>query len=253
MGDSVGGNNPAAGTDNPPTLGNGVMDWVLTSGFVDSGVDLGLDENPVSGTVTIDQSYSVFFRQVNAGDTFTFYQQNDGSQRNMYGVAGVSPQVIPVAFVANPDLITQPQSTTLHWTVPVGSTVSINNGIGDVTSLTDTNGVGLKVIWPPIGTNTYTLTYNPPGTATPPVSLAPVAVVVNAHPPFGISYAYYPSDGLITVSWPAAETGYILQFQTNSFGLGTNWTDVPGSDSTTTITVPIDSSAPPSFFRLRSP
>jgi hypothetical protein len=178
IGDNVGGNNPAAGTDNPPTLGGSVMPWVLTSGFVDSGLDIGLDESP-SGPTSIDQSYSVYFRQVANGETFTFFQQNDGAFRNMYGIAGVSPQVTPVAFVANPATILSGANSTLQWTVPVGSTVSIDQGVGDVTSLTNAGtGVGTLAV-NPSATTTYTLTYDPPGAGTPPVSLAPFTVTVN--------------------------------------------------------------------------
>jgi hypothetical protein len=179
MGDDVGGNTPATGTDNPPTLGGGVMDWVLTSGFVDSGVDVGLDESPVSGTTTIDQSYSVFFRQVSQGETFTFLQQANGGFRNMYGIAAVSPQVVPVAFVVTTPVITKGASTNLQWTVPVGSTVAINNGVGNVTSLTDSGtGVGTTSVSPTV-TTSYTMTYDPPGTATPAVNIGPFTVTVN--------------------------------------------------------------------------
>jgi hypothetical protein len=179
MGDDTGGNTPATGTDNPPTLGSGVMDWVLTSGFVDSGVDVGLDEGPVSGTTTIDQSYSVFFRQVSQGETFTFLQQANGGFRNMYGIAAVSPQVVPVAFVVTTPVITKGASTNLQWTVPVGSTVTINNGVGNVTSLTDSGtGVGTTSVSPTV-TTSYTMTYDPPGAATPAVNIGPFTVTVN--------------------------------------------------------------------------
>jgi len=179
MGDDAGGNTPATGTDNPPTLGGGVMDWVLTSGFVDSEVDVGLDESPVSGTTTIDQSYSVFFRQVSQGETFTFLQQANGGFRNMYGIAAVSPQVVPVAFVVTTPVITKGASTNLQWTVPVGSTVAINNGVGNVTSLTDSGtGVGTTSVSPTV-TTSYTMTYDPPGTATPAVNIGPFTVTVN--------------------------------------------------------------------------
>lgn len=186
VGDNVGGSNPAAGTDSPPLLPNAAnsMAWVLASGFVDSGLDIGLDENPAGATTTIDQSYSVYFRQVASGETFTFFQQNDTSTggpggRNMYGIAGVSPQVTPVAFVANPATILSGASSTLQWTVPVGSTVSIDQGIGDVTSLTNAGtGVGTLAV-SPSATTSYTLTYDPPGAGTPPVSLAPFTVIVN--------------------------------------------------------------------------
>ena len=183
VGDAVGGTNPAAGTDSPPKLPNtaGTMAWVMNSGFVDSGVDIGLDEGANS---TIDQSYSVYFRQVDQGETFTFYEQNDTSTgdanlRNMYGIAAVSPQVVPIAFVAPVPVITKGASTTLQWTVTPGSTVTINQGVDDVTLATDPlTGVGSTPITP-TATTAYTLTYDPPGSATPAVNLGPVTVTVN--------------------------------------------------------------------------
>lgn len=197
MGDDVGGNNPAAGTDNPPTLGNGVMDWVLTSGFVDSGVDVGLDESP-SGATSIDQSYSVYFRQVSAGETFTFLQQANTNLRNMYGIAAVSPQVVPIAFVVTAPVITKGASTTLQWTVTPGSTVSINQSVGDVTASTDPlTGVGSTSI-SPTATTAYTLTYDPPGAATPAVNLGPVTVTVND---FTATPATINGGADVTVTW----------------------------------------------------
>jgi hypothetical protein len=265
VGDNVGGNTPLLGTDSPPLLPNpsNSMAWVLSSGFVDSGVDIGLDENPVAGTNTIDQSYSVYFRQVSAGDSFTFFELNDLNTggpggRNMYGVAGVSPQVVPVAFIATDLELTNGQSTTLQWTVPAGSTVSIDNGIGDVTALTDVVfGTGSTNIVPALGTNSYTLTYDPPGAATPPVNLGPVTVVV--YPP---AFADYPTNitvgvtgNSLTIDWPETHKGWILQSQTNSLsvGLSTNWADIVGSDATNTATVTIDPAAPTLFFRIRMP
>jgi hypothetical protein len=201
VGDGIGGNNPAAGTDNPPVLGSGVMDWVLSSGFVDSGLDIGLDENP-SGPTSIDQSYSVYFRQVAANETYTFFQQADGPARNMYGIAAVAPQITPVAFIANPAVIDQGQGTTLQWTVPVGSTASIDQGIGAVA--VDEFGVGSLPV-SPSATTTYTLTYDPPGSA-PPVSLAPVTVTVNVAPvdtSFAIISVTVAPNGDVSFSWPA--------------------------------------------------
>lgn len=206
VGDGIGGNNPASGTNNPPTLGNGVMDWVLTSGFVDSGVDIGLDENPVASGVSIDQSYSVFFRQVSEGETITFYEQNDGLERNMYGIAAVSPQVTPVAFAVNPSAINQGENTLLQWTVPTGFTsVILNPGNIDVTSNTDSlTGVG-NITLTPAATIEYTLTYTLGANA--PVVLSPVTVVVTAAPPepttFSISSVSVAGNGHVSFSWPA--------------------------------------------------
>jgi hypothetical protein len=170
----------------PPELGGGVMDWVLTSGFVDSGVDIGLDEG-ANGSV--DQTYSVYFRQVSGpgtefpiGEEFTFFELNNGGQRNMYGVAAVSPQIVPVAFVATPTAFTKDSisGSTLQWTVPVGATASIANNVGTnigVVSVDSVTGTGSIQVFPE-ATTTYTLTYDPAG-AAPPVILAPVTVNVN--------------------------------------------------------------------------
>ena len=177
VGDGIGGNDPASGTNHPPTLG-AVMSWVLSSGFVDSGVDIGLDESAVASAVTIDQSYSVFFRQVNQGDSITFYEQNDGTGRNMYGIAAVSPQVTPVAFAVNPSVINQRENTLLQWTVPTGFTsVTLQPGGIDLTGETDPlTGVG-DITLSPSETTQYTLSYVLGTNA--PVSLAPVTVTVN--------------------------------------------------------------------------
>ena len=63
------------------------------------------------------------------------------------------------------------------------------------------------------------------------------------------------NGGQIYVGWPADHTGWFLQMQTNSIdeGLGTNWVDVPGSDVTNQISIPIDALNGSAFFRLVSP
>jgi len=63
------------------------------------------------------------------------------------------------------------------------------------------------------------------------------------------------SGGNLTLTWPANYTGWILQAQTNalSVGLGTNWVDVAGSAATNSVTLPIVSTNPAAFFRLRHP
>jgi hypothetical protein len=59
----------------------------------------------------------------------------------------------------------------------------------------------------------------------------------------------------LTLKWPGDHLGWILQSQTNSLssGLGTNWTDVSGSGSSTQAVVNINSANPTVFFRLRLP
>jgi len=70
---------------NGPTLGGGIMDWVLNMGFVDTGLDVGIDEGPDG---VINQTSSIYVLPVAAG-TIRLYEQNNGGSRNMYGVAAI--------------------------------------------------------------------------------------------------------------------------------------------------------------------
>lgn len=89
LGDGIGGIDPASGLDDPPTLGGGVMDWVGSMGFADTGLDIGIDE---LGDGDIDNTSSIYSLAVNPG-IFTLYEQANSNLRNMYGVAAVP--VIP--------------------------------------------------------------------------------------------------------------------------------------------------------------
>jgi hypothetical protein len=216
---------------------------VLTSGFVDSGLDVGLDENPIPDFTTIDQSYSIYFRQVSPGDPpFTFRQQADGNARNMYGIAGVSPQVTLVAFASALRTIPEGDATDLQWIVPEGSTVSINDGTTDidVTAQTNAAGIGTRSI-NPLFTTTYTLTYDPPGVATPPVTLAPVTVTVTHFVLKQIStFALHP-NGSVALSWraPAGVTdpgllGDVIERTTTLLTEGDgSWEDITGLGTVT--------------------
>lgn len=54
----------------------------------------------------------------------------------------------------------------------------------------------------------------------------------------------------LTLSWPAG-AGWVLQWQTNGLnqGLGTNWVDVPGSDSINSTNITVDKLMPTVFYR----
>lgn len=83
--------------------------------------------------------------------------------------------------------------------------------------------------------------------SSPEVSATPV-------PSVGSNISASLSASGITVSWPAAYTGWILQ--TNAVGLSTPaaWGDVPGSLTRSQITFPSDGSGNKTqFFRLRHP
>ena len=64
-----------------------------------------------------------------------------------------------------------------------------------------------------------------------------------------------PVGGYLQLSWPPDHTGWILQVQTNSpgLGLGTHWFALPGSETTNQVMLPISPSEGSLFFRLMSP
>ncbi|HEX41641.1 MAG TPA: hypothetical protein ENN81_06215, partial [Phycisphaerales bacterium] len=93
----------------PPTLGAGVMDWVLTMGFTSTGLQIAVDEG---GDGTIDNYAHVYARNANAG-TITLYEQNNGANRNHYAVAA-GPQT---ATVNNPPEVDAGDYDALIWPI----------------------------------------------------------------------------------------------------------------------------------------
>ena len=88
IGDNLGGTDPQSGTDNGPILGGGTMDWVAAMGFVDSGLDIGIDE---ANDGSINNTSSIYYRMADAGH-YTFGVQNDltaggPGNRNFYAIA----------------------------------------------------------------------------------------------------------------------------------------------------------------------
>ena len=64
------------------------------------------------------------------------------------------------------------------------------------------------------------------------------------------------SNGTVAqLAWPAASTGWTLQFQTNSLniGLGTNWQDVAGSTTTNQMMLSLPPAGQGEFYRLKLP
>lgn len=78
------------------------------------------------------------------------------------------------------------------------------------------------------------------------------AIVVSTTPP---TLTNNLSGGTLTLSWPAAHTGWRLQAQTNpvALGLGTNWFTVPGSAVTNQMSFPVAAGAETIFYRLAYP
>jgi autotransporter-associated beta strand protein len=63
------------------------------------------------------------------------------------------------------------------------------------------------------------------------------------------------SGGNLILSWPADHTGWHLQVQTNSLasGLGTNWVDVPNTDSVNAVTNAVNAANGSVFYRMVYP
>jgi 4-phytase/acid phosphatase len=58
------------------------------------------------------------------------------------------------------------------------------------------------------------------------------------------------SDKTLTIAWPADHIGWILQAQTNGLSTG-QWFDVPGSDATNAVVIPINPANTSVFYRQR--
>lgn len=73
--------------------------------------------------------------------------------------------------------------------------------------------------------------------------------------PAEVSLNWVLADGQLTLSWPEAQRGWILQVQTNSLtvGLSTNWVSVPGSELTNRVVISVDRQAGSVFYRLVQP
>ena len=85
------------------------------------------------------------------------------------------------SFTASPASINAGQSSTLSWTVTGATTLSIDNGVGDVTGTTS------KVV-SPTTTTTYTLTATAGGSSV----VATATVRVSSGPPSGLVYSANP-------------------------------------------------------------
>jgi hypothetical protein len=79
-----------------------------------------------------------------------------------------------------------------------------------------------------------------------------VSVTTTTPPNITTSVTTDAGGSSLTIAWPADNTGYTLQVQSNpaNVGLSTNWVDVAGSSSTNKVVVPINPAAGSTFYRL---
>jgi hypothetical protein len=124
---------------------------------------------------------------------------------------------------------------------------SLTNGSGYVNIVTNAsltftnNGLanGTLYYFVVSATNSFGESTNSTQVSARPTSVASIAISVTNLP------------GQLLFGWPADHTGWQLQSQTN--GLGTNWVNMPGSDQTNQMTVPLNSTNGSVFFRLVRP
>jgi fibronectin-binding autotransporter adhesin len=139
--------------------------------------------------------------------------------------------------------------------INAGATLTVNNlgspdlAAGDTFTLfsTPVSGSFTTINLPPLPnasvawTNRLALNGTIAVVSTGAVNPNPTSILVTA------------DGGNLTLSWPADHTGWTLQVQTNSLsvGLSSNWSDVPGSTATNSVTVPIAAPNGAVFYRLK--
>jgi fibronectin-binding autotransporter adhesin len=80
-----------------------------------------------------------------------------------------------------------------------------------------------------------------PGTGTLSVGVAPANIATSV------------SRGTLTLTWPSIYAGWYCQSNSVSLINRNYWFDIPGSESVTTMSLPINASTANVFFRLRAP
>jgi len=138
-----------------------------------------------------------------------------------------------------------------------GGTLAITNvgsglQVGDTFQLfsTGTSGFAAVNLQTNDPANNLTYTWNNTIATDGKISVASVGQLVSTTP---APITFSTSGASLTLSWPTDHTGYTLQAQTNSLGigLGTNWVDVTGSASTNQVTIPVNSTNASVFYRLK--
>jgi hypothetical protein len=82
-------NDPSTHPTNPELTR--MMTWVIEEGFVDTGINIAIDEGD-DGRIN---SYGRLYKKSYAAGSVTLREQNDGLNRNMYGFAAVHSEPDP--------------------------------------------------------------------------------------------------------------------------------------------------------------
>jgi subtilase family serine protease len=126
----------------------------------------------------------------------------------------------------------------------------------NATLLAESTTPPYQFTWSGAAAGTYTLLAQLDYDGGSVLSSSPATITVTN----AVSVSTSPTNILATVignslilSWPSDHTGWTLQAQTNppSLGLSTNWVDMPGSTSVSTVTNAIDPANGSVFYRLK--
>lgn len=134
-------------------------------------------------------------RAYNAGSTYGWYWTTDfgGYLDQTINLNGGTAAPTITSFKASPNAVTAGQGTTLSWTTSGASSLTIDNGVGTVTTLT-------SIAVTPAQTTTYHLTAsNSAGTVS-----AAVTVTVNAPTPGTSTYTIWPNSATPQVAAASA-------------------------------------------------
>jgi len=134
----------AGGLDVEPNIDG--MPWLGDLGFVDTGIDIGIDE---SADGSINQYFSIFELEVKAG-TITIFGNTQGHGGNMLGVAVLPGRISETATNPVPEdgATDIPRDTTLGWTPgEYASThdVYVGTVLDDVNNADRANPMGVLV------------------------------------------------------------------------------------------------------------
>jgi hypothetical protein len=191
---------------------------VQLGGGVTAGTELTAG-SPAIGTLTINNSLTLL------GGSTNRVKVNKGS--------GTHDSIVANSIAYNGTLF----ATNLSGTITTSDTFQVfstSSESGSFTNVVGSPGPGLG--W----------TFNPTN------GILGVVQSVNTNP---TNITFKVSGGNLTLSWPADHTGWRLQSQTNSLGVGitTNWTTVSGSTGVDQEVMPLVPTNASVFFRLVYP
>jgi len=138
-----------------------------------------------------------------------------------------------------------------------GTSITYGGALGlNFNAGTLTNGQSFKLFSAPAYSGAFNNIYPAPGPNlawnTSLLTVSGVLSVQSAVATYPTNITAVVSGGNLNLSWPADHLGWWLQVQTNApaVGLGKNWFTVPGSSSTTSVTLPLDLANGSVFCRL---